>query len=66
MARDSERLERCESEAAWHLHRAVNRITPEASALYDRTLAELLETGEVSEETSFLWDELHRMTPCTE
>ena len=33
-------------------------MTPEASALYDRTLAELLETGEVSETTSFLWDDL--------
>jgi hypothetical protein len=39
---DAETLERCESEAAWYLHNAVDRVTPEASALYDRTLAELL------------------------
>ena len=55
---DAERLERYEAEAAWHLHNAVDRVTPEASALYDRTLSELLETGEISETTSFLWDDL--------
>lgn len=55
---DAERLERYEAEAAWYLHNAVDRVTPEASALYDRTLAELLADGEVSETTSFLWDDL--------
>ena len=55
---DADRLERYEAQAAWYLHNAVDRVTPEASALYDRTLAELLETGEVSERTSFLWDDL--------
>ena len=55
---DAERLERYEAEAAWYLHSAVDRVTPEASALYDRTLAELLEAGEISEMTSFLWDDL--------
>ena len=55
---DAERLERYEAQAAWYLHNAVDRVTPEASALYDRTLSELLETGEISEQTSFLWDDL--------
>ena len=55
---DAERLERYEAEAAWYLHNAVDGVTPEASALYDRTLSELLETGEISETTSFLWDDL--------
>ena len=55
---DAERLERYEAEAAWYLHNAVDRVTPEASALYDRTLAELLADGEISEMTSFLWDDL--------
>ena len=55
---DAERLERYEAQAAWYLHNAVDRVTPEASALYDRTLSELLETGEISETTSFLWDDL--------
>ena len=51
-------FERYEAQAAWYLHNAVDRVTPEASALYDRTLSELLETGEISETTSFLWDDL--------
>lgn len=55
---DARRLERYEGEAAWYLHNAVDRVTPEASALYDLTLAELLADGEVSERTSFLWDDL--------
>ena len=59
---DAERLERYEGEAAWYLHNAVDRVTPEASALYDRTLAELLADGEVSEQTSFLWDDLKART----
>lgn len=58
----TEHLERYESEAAWYLHQATDRVTPEASALYDRALADLLETGEVSEETSFLWDDLKART----
>jgi hypothetical protein len=59
---DAERLERYEAEAAWYLHNAVDRVTPEASALYDLTLAELLADGEVSEKTSFLWDDLKDRT----
>lgn len=55
---DEERLEKYEAEAAWYLHSAVDRVTPEASALYDLTLAELLADGDISETTSFLWDDL--------
>jgi hypothetical protein len=59
---DNERREKYEAQAAWYLHNSVDRVTPEASWLYDRTLAELLEAGEISEMTSFLWDDLKART----
>jgi len=59
---DAERREKYEAQAAWYLHNAVDRVTPEASELYDRTLAELLADGEISERTSFLWDDLKDRT----
>ena len=59
---DAERREKYEAQAAWYLHNAVDRVTPEASALYDLTLTELLADGEVSETTSFLWDDLKDRT----